>query len=73
MVNAYELVYNLFNYLKVNHSIKMTSQAVMHNHIHCILFFSNGNYDLSKIIANSKRFITYEIIRLLEQKGSNNN
>jgi len=56
VVNAYELVYNWFNYLKANHSIKTTSYVVMPNHVHCILFFPNGNYDLSKIIANGKRF-----------------
>lgn len=72
VVNAYELVYNWFNYLKANHSIKTTSYVVMPNHVHCILFFPNGNYDLSKIIANGKRFIAYEIVRRLEQKGCNN-
>jgi hypothetical protein len=41
-------------------------------HVHCILFFPDGNYDLSKIIANGKRFIAYEIVRRLEQKGCNN-
>ena len=44
----------------------------MPNYVHCILFFPNGNYDLSKIIANGKRFIAYEIVRRLEQKGCNN-
>jgi len=29
-------------------------------------------YDLSKIIANGKRFIAYQIVRRLEQKGCNN-
>lgn len=61
VVNAYELVYNWFNYLKLNHLIKATSYVVMPNHGYCILFFQDGNYDLSKIIANGKRFIAYEI------------
>ena len=71
VVNAYEPLYNWFNYLKVNHSIKTTSYVVMLNHVHCF-FLSSGNYALSKIIANGKRFIAYEIVRHLEQKGCNN-
>ncbi len=44
----------------------------MPNHVYCILFFPNGNYNLKKIIANGKRFITHKIVRPLEQKGCNN-
>ena len=61
----------LVQLFKGNHSIKTTSY-VMPNHVHCILFFPDGNYDLSKIIANGKWFIAYEIIRRLEQKGCKN-
>lgn len=43
----------------------------MPNHVHCILFFPGDNYNLNKIISNGKRFITYEIIKRLEQQGLN--
>ncbi len=42
----------------------------MPNHIHCILFFPTDQYDLSKIVANGKRFIAYEIIKRLKKKQS---
>ncbi len=41
----------------------------MPNHVHCILFFPNDNYNLNKIVSNGKRFMTYEIIKRLEQQG----
>ncbi len=58
LVNGYELVYSWFEFLK--DSIKTTSYVIMPNHVHCILFFPGDQYDLSKIVANGKRFIAYE-------------
>ena len=49
--------------------IKTTAYTIMPNHVHCIIFFPNDNYNLNKIISNGKRFITYEIIKRLEQQG----
>ncbi len=63
LVNEYELVYSWFKFLKENYSIKTTSHVIMPTNVHCILFFPTDQYDLSKIVANSKRFIAYEIIK----------
>jgi hypothetical protein len=41
----------------------------MLNHIHCILFFPGEDYDLNKIVGNGKRFMAYELIKRLEEKG----
>ncbi|HRN56329.1 MAG TPA: hypothetical protein PLL71_07750 [Agriterribacter sp.] len=43
--------------------------VIMPNHIHCILYFKEAGFDLNKIISNGKRFMAYEIIRRLKQKG----
>jgi len=40
----------------------------MPNHVHCIFFFPNEDYNLNKIVSNGKRFIAYEIINRLEEK-----
>ncbi len=48
--------------------IKTTANTIMPNHVHCILFFPNDNYNLNKIVSNGKRFMTYEIIKRLEQQ-----
>ncbi len=70
LVNEYELVYSWFKFLKENYSIKTTSYVIMPNYVHCILFFPTDQYDLSKIVANGKRFIAYKIIKRLKKKQS---
>jgi putative transposase len=67
--NAYDLVYKWFNFLAENYQIKTTAYTIMPNHVHCILFFPNDNYDLNKIVANGKRFMAYEIIKRLTEHG----
>ena len=71
MVNAYELVYSWFEYLRSGRAIKTTCFVIMPNHMHCILFFPTEQYDLSKIVANGKRFIAYEIVKRLKEKNCN--
>ncbi|MDB5247461.1 MAG: hypothetical protein JWQ40_1855, partial [Segetibacter sp.] len=39
------------------------------NHVHCILFFPNEDYDLNKTVGNGKRFMAYELIKRLQEKG----
>ena len=70
-LNGYDLVYNWFTILKTRYSIKTTSYVIMPNHVHCILFFPTEKYDLSKIMANGKRFIAYEIVKRLKEKDAN--
>jgi len=69
LCNTYDTVYKWFDFLKEKYAIKTTAYTIMPNHVHCILFFANDNYDLNKIISNGRRFIAYEIIKRLEQKG----
>ena len=37
----------------------------------CILFFPTAQYDVSKIVANGKRFMAYEIVERLKEKTHN--
>jgi REP element-mobilizing transposase RayT len=69
--NGYDLVYNWFSYIREKHGIKTPAYVIMPNHVHCILFFPYDEYDLSKIMANGKRFIAYEIVKRLKEKGAN--
>ncbi len=32
-------------------------------------FFQNEHYNLNKVVSSGKRFIAYDIIKLLENKG----
>jgi REP element-mobilizing transposase RayT len=42
----------------------------MPNHVHCILYFKDAGFDLNQIISNGKRFMAYEIIKHLKEKGA---
>lgn len=70
--NSYDLVYDWFNYLRVNLAIKTTGCVIMPNHIHCLLFFPTEQFDLSKIIGNGKRFMAYELIKRLKAMNAGN-
>jgi REP element-mobilizing transposase RayT len=67
--NGYDLVYKWFEYLKEKYGRKTTAYMIMPNHIHCILFFPRKDYDLNKVVGNGKRFMAYELIKRLEEKG----
>ena len=69
LCNAYDLVYKWFVFLKEKFCIKTTAYTIMPNHVHCILFFPDEDYDLNKIVGNGKRFMAYDIIKRLEEKG----
>ena len=71
ITNGFDLIYNWFDYLKNNFSIKVTAYIIMPNHVHVILFFSNTNYNLNTIISNAKRFVAYELINRLKQLNEN--
>ncbi len=70
IVKAYDLIYKWFNYLKENSNGNVLSYVIMPNHVHCILYFSNGQFELNKILGNAERFIAYEIVERL--KAQNN-
>ncbi len=69
VTKSYDVVYKWFNYLQETKKAAITNYVIMPNHLHCILYFDNENFDLNKIISNAKRFMAYEIIKKL--KASN--
>lgn len=42
----------------------------MSNHLHIIMHFESDGFNLNKIIADGKRFMAYEIINGLKNKGN---
>ena len=68
ITKSYDLVYNWFNILKEDKA-DTVAYIIMPNHLHCILHFSEANFDLNKIIGNAKRFMAYEIVERLKQKN----
>lgn len=67
LTNGYHLFYNWFNILKAQGHF-ITGYVIMPNHVHATIAFRKTNKRINKIIGDGKRFIGYEIIKIL-QKG----
>ncbi|WP_462251141.1 transposase [Ferruginibacter sp.] len=68
--NTYDAVYTWFKVLKDKYNCDVVAYVIMPNHVHCILYFKDTGFDLNKIISNGKRFMAYEIITQLKDKGA---
>src|SRR5690606_34198001 len=71
LTNAYDLVYNWFDYLQQQGHL-IISYVIMPNHIHLLLAYHGGEKSLNTLIGNGKRFMTYEIIKRLQETHNNN-
>jgi putative transposase len=69
ITNDYDIVYNWFSILK-KAGIDVTAYVIMPNHVHCILYFHDEQFDLNKIVSNGKRFMAYELINRLEKQNN---
>ena len=64
--NGFDAVYHFFKALTMQgHTV--LAYVIMPNHVHFLLHY-NGGKSLNTAIGNGKRFMAYEIIKLLEQK-----
>ena len=43
----------------------------MPNHIHAIIGFGNASKSINSIVGNGKRFMAYELIKLLKEQKQN--
>jgi REP element-mobilizing transposase RayT len=68
LCNAYDIVYQWFDYLCHTHGIKTTAYTIMPNHVHVILFFPTNAYQLNTIIGNGKRFMAYALVKRLKEQ-----
>ena len=67
LVNAYDIVYKWFNYLKAEKNIKTTAYVILPGHVHAIIDFSNTGKSINTNVSNGKRFIAYDLIKHLQQ------
>ena len=67
LTQGYNAVYNFFKVLGQQHHTVL-AYVIMPNHLHLLLHYSGGK-SLNTVIGNGKRFMAYEIINLMEQKG----
>ena len=66
--NGYDLVYNWFDHLK-GKGHYVNGYVIMPNHLHALIAFRNTGQSINTIVGNGKRFMAYEIIKRLEEKG----
>ena len=45
----------------------MLGYVLMPNHIHCLIHINNNSVGLNKLVANGKRFMAYEIVKILQE------
>ena len=65
--HGYDAVYKFFAALAVQKHT-MLAYVIMPNHLHFLLHYSGGK-SLNTVIGNGKRFMAYDLVSLLEQKG----
>jgi putative transposase len=59
------LILKWFDYVKNNYSDKIYGYVIMPNHIHCLIYVADKSKPLPVLIFNAKRFLAYEIVKLL--------
>lgn len=64
IANGYESVYKWFDYLKKQGHF-ITGYVLMPNHIHATIAFRKTAKSINRIVGEGKRFIAYEIVKLL--------
>ena len=67
LTHGYDAVYKFFAALAVQKHT-MLAYVIMPNHLHFLLHYSGGK-SLNTVIGNGKRFMAYDLVSLLEQKG----
>jgi REP element-mobilizing transposase RayT len=68
ITNAYDSVYKWFDVLK-KEGHHIVGYVIMPNHIHILIAFSTSKKSINIIIGEGKRFLAYEIIRVLSLKN----
>ena len=66
--NLYDFIYTWFGRIH-KQGIKTIGYVIMPNHLHLLIYFPEIDTILNKIIGEAKRFMAYEIIKRLKEKG----
>ena len=65
---AYDVAYKWFEYL-IKDSCHISAYVIMPNHLHCLLYPTNREKPLNKLVSEGKRFMAYAIIKKLRTFG----
>jgi len=65
------LIYKWFDYLRSDYENQIYGYVIMPNHVHILIQLSEKSPLLPKLIQNAKRFLAYDIVRLLKEDKVN--
>ncbi len=68
ITNGYHEVYKWFDYLK-QQGHYIAGYVIMPNHVHAVIAFGNTGKTINSIVGNGKRFMAYELVKLLKEKS----
>ena len=68
LTSGYDIVYKWFAHLKVKGHY-LTGYVIMPNHFHVLIAFTKSVASINTIVGNGKRFMAYEPVKRLEEKG----
>ena len=68
MTSGYAAVYKWFDWLK-EHGHHIVGYVIMPNHVHALIAFRTSKMSINTIIGNGKRFMAYELVKLLQLQG----
>ena len=70
ITNFYDAVYKWFDILKATNN-QVNGYVIMPNHLHALIRVDKDSTEINKLVANGKRFMTYEIVKRLEHQNKN--
>lgn len=65
ITNVYDELYKWFNII-ISNQHQLCGFVIMPNNAHLLVYVSNGEQTINKILANGKRFLAYEIVKRLQ-------
>lgn len=67
LTDAYDAIYKWFDYLTSNEAA-IIGHVIMPNHLHLLTYLPAAFKTPNAVVANAKRFLSYEIVKRLEEQ-----
>jgi REP element-mobilizing transposase RayT len=68
MTNTYNNIYDSFKKWKEK-NCHILGYVIMPNHVHFLIYIGDIEQNIGKLVANAKRFLAYEIVKILDDQN----